>query len=113
MLHDKSRYDEPDEFRPERWLSRDADDNTDPLEVIFGFGRRACPGRHLAESLLFAAIATALAAFNIAIPRDEQGSLVNPTGEYSEGAMIVPLPFKCDIQARSERVKELVTNTVA
>ncbi|KAH9913275.1 cytochrome P450 [Fomitopsis serialis] len=113
MLHDKSRYDEPDEFRPERWLSRDADDNTDPLEVIFGFGRRACPGRHLAESLLFTAIATTLAAFNIAIPSDKQGNLVKPTGEYSDGGMIFPLPFKCDIRVRSERAKELVMNSLA
>ncbi|KAH9836619.1 cytochrome P450 [Rhodofomes roseus] len=112
MLHDKTRYDEPDQFRPDRWLSRDADVNTDPFEVIFGFGRRTCPGRHLAESLLFTAIATTLAAFDIAVPRDEQGNLVEPTGEYSDGGIIWPLPFKCDIRARSERAKELILNSV-
>ncbi|TFY59702.1 hypothetical protein EVJ58_g5618 [Rhodofomes roseus] len=95
MLHDKTRYDEPDQFRPDRWLSRDADVNTDPFEVIFGFGRRTCPGRHLAESLLFTAIATTLAAFDIAVPRDEQGNLVEPTGEYSDGGIMLVYYHAC------------------
>ena len=40
MLHDKTKYTEPEKFLPERWLSQELDVNADPLEVTFGFGRR-------------------------------------------------------------------------
>ncbi|KHN98350.1 Cytochrome P450 [Metarhizium album ARSEF 1941] len=42
LLHDPATYDDPDSFSPERFLVRN---EPDPAAVVFGFGRRVCPGR--------------------------------------------------------------------
>ncbi|KXN89188.1 Fumitremorgin C synthase [Leucoagaricus sp. SymC.cos] len=59
----------PEEFRPERFV-----DNPDPFfknySVTFGFGRRICPGQHIANDQLFCLITRLLWAFDV-IPRDE------------------------------------------
>lgn len=45
MFYDETRYPNPEVFSPERfldtqgWLTED-----DPADIVFGFGRRACPG---------------------------------------------------------------------
>ncbi|GJJ05860.1 hypothetical protein Clacol_000047 [Clathrus columnatus] len=50
-----------DDFNPARFLK---DGVKDP-DVAFGFGRRVCPGRWMADSQLFIMIATILQAFKI------------------------------------------------
>ncbi|OBZ76203.1 O-methylsterigmatocystin oxidoreductase [Grifola frondosa] len=103
MLHDETVYDEPEEFKPERWLSEDARDKPNALDVAFGFGRRACPGRYLGEETLFMTIACTLATFDISPARGAGGEEILPSGEYSDGGMTVPPPFKCTILPRSKR----------
>jgi cytochrome P450 len=46
--------------------------------TAFGFGRRRCPGLHLADQALYAAIASILAGFEIgpALSLDESGNPV-------------------------------------
>lgn len=43
-------FPDPDVFRPERFLGRDA---LPPFTAAFGFGRRQCPGMHLTQNSLF------------------------------------------------------------
>ena len=52
MLHDEARYPDPEVFSPERFLdTRGLLTEDDPADIIFGFGRRACPGepRHTSK----------------------------------------------------------------
>jgi cytochrome P450 len=66
ILHDPVMYPEPDAFKPERFINPNGNLREDPvLSSGFGFGRRICPGRHLAEATLFIAIASLLSVFNI------------------------------------------------
>ncbi|KAJ7107469.1 hypothetical protein C8R44DRAFT_941191, partial [Mycena epipterygia] len=57
LLHDASLYPSPYEFIPERFLPNsgnpDANLNPDPWRFAFGYGRRVCPGRDLADDTLF------------------------------------------------------------
>lgn len=42
MAHDEDIYDEPEKFRPERFLQANAGGKPvdDPRNIVFGFGRR-------------------------------------------------------------------------
>ncbi|KAL1739761.1 cytochrome P450, partial [Schizophyllum fasciatum] len=66
MLHDEDAYKRPMEFRPERFLEGEGHKpEKDPRTICFGFGRRICPGKELADVSLFLACAAVLATFNI------------------------------------------------
>ena len=52
MSRNASTYPDPEKFDPERFYSRK---EMDPREIIFGFGRRICPGMHLAMQGFFIA----------------------------------------------------------
>ncbi|KAF7968446.1 hypothetical protein HWV62_30571 [Athelia sp. TMB] len=67
-----------DAFAPERFL--DASGATDPSSYAFGFGRRICPGKYLAENSVFIMIATLLACFDFAPPADRPLELRFATG---------------------------------
>ncbi|KAI0274196.1 cytochrome P450 [Russula aff. rugulosa BPL654] len=51
ILHDPETYPDPEEFKPERFLNEDGSVREDPaLSLVFGVGKRICPGRHLVDS---------------------------------------------------------------
>ncbi|KAG5337500.1 hypothetical protein C0989_009483 [Termitomyces sp. Mn162] len=56
-------------FIPERFLGLQIT-TIDPGRWAFGFGRRICPGKTLAENSLFALISTIIAAFDILPPAE-------------------------------------------
>jgi cytochrome P450 len=59
---DAATYTNPKSFQPQRWL----DDPSLPMPGMFGYGRRICPGRHLANTGLFIAMASLAWAFEFA-----------------------------------------------
>ncbi|KZV95209.1 cytochrome P450 [Exidia glandulosa HHB12029] len=65
----------PDEFIPERFLHTDPgfESLPDPSEIVFGFGRRVCPGRHVADGTVFLMISRLLATYWISSPQDKDG----------------------------------------
>jgi hypothetical protein len=66
ILHDPIVFPEPDSFKPERFINTDGSFRDDPVvSTIFGFGKRICPGRHLADAMMFIVIASFLSVFNI------------------------------------------------
>ncbi|KAK7005459.1 cytochrome P450 [Favolaschia claudopus] len=84
ILHNESVYPNPDNFEPERFLANL--ENTPFPEVAFGFGRRLCPGRHMAFSAIWIAVVRILAAFNIKKPvNKETGEEIDPSYEYVSG----------------------------
>ncbi|KIJ50984.1 hypothetical protein M422DRAFT_159164 [Sphaerobolus stellatus SS14] len=81
MLHDPETYPDPYVFRPERFIP-DTTGRTperDPsITGSFGFGRRICAGRNLAEATLWLTIATLLTVFDFANAVDEHGTKLDP-----------------------------------
>ncbi|KAJ7032293.1 cytochrome P450 [Mycena alexandri] len=109
ILHHEEMYPEPHTFNPERFLldGKLNPDVRDP-QAAFGFGRRICPGRYMATSSLWIAIASILAAFNIGKAIEEDERIIEPSYEYSPGFLSTPLPFKCSIQPRSKGAVSLI-----
>ncbi|KAG6378884.1 cytochrome P450 [Boletus reticuloceps] len=105
MLHDPRTYSEPNEFRPERFLGKAPE--TDPRSICFGFGRRICPGLHLADASVWISVAMSLAAFDVS-KIIENGVEVTPEIDPSSGTISHPKPFKCSIKPRSAKALELI-----
>ncbi|KAF7373020.1 Cytochrome P450 [Mycena sanguinolenta] len=114
ILHDETIYPDPHSFKPERFLLSDGKLNPairDPESVAFGFGRRICPGRHMAAASLWIVVASILSTFNIDKAIEENGEVIEPTHEYSPGIISTPLPFKCSITPRSPQAVEVIQAT--
>ncbi|KAF5330223.1 hypothetical protein D9611_010590 [Ephemerocybe angulata] len=105
ILHDPEVYENPMEFKPERFLKDGQIDPTvlDPYHAgAFGYGRRVCPGRALSTETLFLTAACLLSTFDISPPKDEAGRSLPMKLETLSQVIASPLPFKCDIKLRSE-----------
>ncbi|KZV75726.1 cytochrome P450 [Peniophora sp. CONT] len=68
MMQDPGLFPDPDAFRPERFMPT-GDQPLDPrlrdFTLPFGFGRRLCPGMHVASQSLFIVISRLLWAFEV------------------------------------------------
>ena len=83
--HDRAIFgDDADEFRPERHLDDKGELEPGPIETnqeghaSFGFGRRICVGKHLANDALFIHTAKILWTANLECVKDENGRDVLP-----------------------------------
>ncbi|KIJ19369.1 hypothetical protein PAXINDRAFT_7852 [Paxillus involutus ATCC 200175] len=65
ISQNEAKYSDPTAFLPERFLQSDGTLNDDNLPWIFGFGRRVCPGKHLADASLWCAMVCILTMFKI------------------------------------------------
>lgn len=96
------------QFEPERFLATERHvPEPDPHTLVFGFGRRVCPGRLLADTALFVNIAQALSVFNIG-KATEDGQETEPVVDFLPGVVSHPAPFKASIRPRSPHHEDLI-----
>jgi len=122
MMRDEQYFPNPDVFSPERHLdkvkgsseaSAKLERNDDPSNLVFGFGRRICPGRFFAENTVWLTIACILAVFDVRPYVDqESGKEILPEIAFLSGVTSQPKPFKCAISPRSEKHASLIHQTV-
>ncbi|GMP33902.1 hypothetical protein CsSME_00007010 [Camellia sinensis var. sinensis] len=71
---DPLSWDEPEEFRPERFLSTSIDFKGHDFELMpFGAGRRGCPGIQFAMAVDELALANLVYEFDFAVPNGARG----------------------------------------
>ncbi|EJD06403.1 cytochrome P450 [Fomitiporia mediterranea MF3/22] len=131
MMRDEKNFPNPETFMPERHMAKVKDDpngtssaaasadatsfvaEDDPSSIVFGFGRRACPGKYFADSMLWEAAANVLALFDMRLYTDpETGKTEVPKFEFDDDGIIAyPKPFKCVIIPRdAKRVDDMTIN---
>ncbi|TFY63634.1 hypothetical protein EVJ58_g3137 [Rhodofomes roseus] len=108
MFHDPEVYQEPETFNPERFSGMNVDRYDDPRRIVFGFGRRACPGRYFADNSVWILAASLLATMDVRKARNARGEEIAASPKFHGGTVIRPEPFVCDIHPRSEKSRELI-----
>ncbi|KAI0080439.1 cytochrome P450 [Panus rudis PR-1116 ss-1] len=111
IMNDPELFPSPDSFIPERFLPDSPlfNPKLHPFDLPFGFGRRSCPGLHLARNSIFINIARILWAFDISPAVDDNGNKVLPdTRNYTNGFNSRPVKFDCNLTPRNEQIAELV-----
>ncbi|CBF85201.1 protein CYP620E1 [Aspergillus nidulans FGSC A4] len=106
FTHDASHYKDPATFNPSRFLGDTPE--PDPSTLTFGFGRRICPGRLLADSSIFLTIAQSLAVFEISSAGEDAAK-----AEFLPGVISHPVPYRLDIRPRSKGHEDLVKRIAA
>ncbi|KAG9104396.1 hypothetical protein FRC07_009802 [Ceratobasidium sp. 392] len=118
MMHDPETYPDPHIFRPSRFLSPDP--CPDPRKYIFGFGRRACPGIHVAYDSTFVNCAGLLAVFDFEASKELLASVEAVGGRnspnlwqlFNNSKIVRPKPYKCTIRVRDDAAKLLLENSL-
>lgn len=100
IAHDASVYPNPMHFNPERHLGESP--QPDPFKVVFGYGRRVCPGAYFAEQSLLLNVASVLATFDISKSIDGDGNEFEPTAQWLTGITMHLKDFPCKITPRSQ-----------
>lgn len=70
ISHDATVFPDPENFDPQRWVEPCGHIRSDLKSFPFGFGRRVCPGQHLASDSILITLAYLLWAFRILEPKD-------------------------------------------
>ncbi|TRM57262.1 cytochrome P450 [Schizophyllum amplum] len=104
MCYDEHTFGDPNVFRPERFLEGDL---RNWHSIAFGFGRRVCVGRYLAEAILWQALASILATFDIK-KTTKDGKEVDVPGTYGGILVLRADDFECTIVPRSASAVDLI-----
>ncbi|KAH9002683.1 cytochrome P450 [Lactarius hatsudake] len=108
------------DFNPARHLDSKGEiapcppDTKEEGHVSFGFGRRMCVGRHVANNSLFIDIAILLWALKFERKKDATGKLLplNVDGFVEGGLVVRPVPYECDITPRFPEAPSLIANEI-
>jgi cytochrome P450 len=87
MARNEEVYPEPEVFNPDRFLHPSSQQAHEHVEAVWGFGRRACPGRVFAEASLWLCMANFIATMDIEKAVDGDGIPMTPAAAFMPGAI--------------------------
>lgn len=103
MMHDDRVYSSPEKFDPGRYAPIENGGKGEPLPVgHFGFGRRICPGRHLAEASIWLATSSILSTMSIEKRLGEEDVPIAPRSEVTNGLTSHLVELQCRVRPRDE-----------
>ena len=121
MQRDPARFDSPEDFVPERFEKSKAKSafqssiETDAMDrdhYIFGWGRRICPGMHLAEASMLLLVARILWAFDVTLAKDAMGNDIkvsaDPETAYHTTIIANPKVFPVSFTLRNEERRRTI-----
>ncbi|KAH7930182.1 cytochrome P450 [Leucogyrophana mollusca] len=113
MTRNAAKYGNPEEFLPERFLDADGELTDDTASFTFGFGRRVCVGRYIADASVWSAMVSMLALFTITKCKDERGNDIDVNPKWTAGVTSHPTAFRCRFTPRtpgmtSEKLAEML-----
>ncbi|TDL15494.1 cytochrome P450 [Rickenella mellea] len=106
MSHDPKVYKNPMEFDPTRFMGPNPEQ--DVRDYCFGFGRRACPGKYLADVTVWISCVRVLATFEIKAPIATDGTPRVQHVKAAPGIVTHPVEFECEITPRSTKAASLI-----
>ncbi|KAI1765031.1 cytochrome P450 [Hypoxylon sp. FL1150] len=113
MSRDQTVYKDPERFSPDRYIPKEEGGDGEPLLVgPFGFGRRVCVGRHLAQASVWMVMATLIATTDISKPIGPDGKPVEQEIKFSTGLSSHPGRLDVVFKPRSEKAQRLLTEAV-
>ncbi|KAL7249821.1 hypothetical protein ACSBR1_011906 [Camellia fascicularis] len=99
---DPLSWEDPEEFRPERFLNSSIDFKGHDFELIpFGAGRRGCPGTQFATNVIELALASVVHKFDFSLPNGAIGDDLDMTEvdgitvHKKIPLIVVPTPYSC------------------
>ncbi|KAI0647953.1 cytochrome P450 [Trametes meyenii] len=104
IARDPEVYPDPEAFKPSRWLNEKGKMKEDLKFFNWGFGRRMCPGNHVAERSVFINTALTLWAFEIS----EDPTRPIDTMAIRDGTLAHPLPFVVRFKPRIANLRERI-----
>ncbi|KAG6915377.1 hypothetical protein DXG01_011778 [Tephrocybe rancida] len=101
---DPSIFPDPEQFDPQRWIRKDGSLRDDLRSYPFGFGRRICPGQHIATASVM--LNTALIQWAFTVRKDPKYPI--DVLAFTESANAHPAKFNVFFEPRFEGGKEAV-----
>ncbi|KAJ6611186.1 cytochrome P450 [Mycena sp. CBHHK59/15] len=115
IFHNPDVFEQPEIFNPNRFMqsehgTRPGMDTDFRDNIFFGGGRRICPGQWIARATMQLTTMRLIWAFTFGNAVDAQTGLPIPRGLdfYAPEFVVMPWPFRCDIQPRSTERREIV-----
>ncbi|KAF8139802.1 cytochrome P450 [Boletus edulis] len=100
IANDPDVFPNPEKFDPQRWLTADGTLRDDLQFCTFGFGRRFCPGQHVANRSIFMNAALILWAFRVS----EDPNAPIDSFAFSDTVNQIAEPFRVMFEPRSSEL---------
>ena len=110
FTRDPDVYHDAETFKPERYSEPYCEPQ--PTDVTFGFGRRICPGRYLADTSMYLTFVQSLAVFNIEKALDGDGQAIDPKHGFRPGIISPLTPFQIRLTPRTGQHEHLINDVL-